>query len=142
MGMTVEQITYQKKYQKEHREQINKHLKIASKKYRQRNKRKVKAYYKKHRERYKTYFRKDNLLRNYKLTEEMYNTMLSNQLNLCALCHKDFEGKTPTVDHDHKTGVVRGLIHRKCNSLLGYAGDDISILQLGIDYLQKHQNKG
>lgn len=42
------------------------------------------------------------------------------QVGLCALCGKPFSTKNPgVVDHDHKTGHVRGLLHRGCNAALG-----------------------
>lgn len=40
----------------------------------------------------------------------------------CQLCGKPFGSKAPydpVLDHDHKTGAVRGVIHRGCNSLYG-----------------------
>ena len=40
----------------------------------------------------------------------------------CALCGGQLGTKAPldpVLDHDHKTGAVRGVLHRGCNSLLG-----------------------
>ena len=39
------------------------------------------------------------------------------------------------VDHCHDTKKVRGLLCAKCNTLLGMAKDDVSILQNAITYL-------
>lgn len=48
------------------------------------------------------------------------NELLNEQGNVCALCGEGFDQKNPPVtDHDHSTGVVRGVLHRGCNSLLG-----------------------
>lgn len=44
------------------------------------------------------------------------------QGNRCSLCGGQFGLKAPldpVLDHDHKTGAVRGVLHRGCNSLLG-----------------------
>lgn len=44
------------------------------------------------------------------------------QGNRCQLCGKPFTTKAPydpVLDHDHKTGAVRGVLHRGCNSLYG-----------------------
>jgi hypothetical protein len=70
------------------------------------------------------------MLRTYGLTKERYEHMLAEQSGACAICHTRFEklGVTPQVDHDHKTGRVRGLLCTKDNILLGYAGDDPLLL--------------
>lgn len=41
-----------------------------------------------------------------------------NQNNKCALCGEDI-GDNAVLDHDHKTGLIRQVLHRGCNSLLG-----------------------
>lgn len=33
----------------------------------------------------------------------------------CPVCEKPLEGRT-TLDHDHSTGEIRGLVHQKCNN--------------------------
>lgn len=41
------------------------------------------------------------------------------QQNKCALCGEDLTTEEAVLDHDHKTGRIRGVIHRSCNALLG-----------------------
>lgn len=44
------------------------------------------------------------------------------QGNRCCLCQGQFGTKAPldpVLDHDHRTGAVRGVLHRGCNALLG-----------------------
>lgn len=42
------------------------------------------------------------------------------QRNCCALCGKPFTAKDgPVADHDHTTGVIRGILHRSCNGAEG-----------------------
>jgi hypothetical protein len=42
-----------------------------------------------------------------------------------------------SLDHDHKTGLVRGVLCRLCNNTLGFLKDDLVIIQRAIDYLAK-----
>ena len=57
------------------------------------------------------------LKRLYGLTLEDLNTLMSKQLGLCKLC--GLYMPKPVIDHDHKTGRVRGLVHQRCNILIG-----------------------
>jgi len=75
-------------------------------------------------------------LRRYGLTVPDYEALLQSQAGVCALC--GLNGSRPlVVDHDHGTGTVRGLLHEKCNLMLGMAGDDPERLRQGAEYLQK-----
>ena len=75
-----------------------------------------------------------------------YDRMLRQQNGVCAICHrpeticssKGNKIKRLTVDHDHSTRKVRGLVCGKCNSILGYADDDPCRLLIAADYLEKH----
>lgn len=37
----------------------------------------------------------------------------------CALCGQDCDALEAVLDHDHKTGLIRKVLHRGCNSMLG-----------------------
>ena len=58
----------------------------------------------------------------YNITIEEYNKLLENQNNKCLICDRDINelAFNLCVDHDHKTGKIRGLICRKCNGALGW----------------------
>ena len=79
----------------------------------------------------------------YKINTKPYNKMLKEQNNLCAICGEkesvvDSRWKTKrsmAVDHNHKTGKIRGLLCTKCNLALGLVNEDINILSAMIDYL-------
>lgn len=53
---------------------------------------------------------------------ELSIDLLKIQKGLCAICSITF-GKSFDVDHDHSTGLIRGLLCRKCNSGLHYFED-------------------
>lgn len=71
--------------------------------------------------------------------------MVLEQQGLCALCEKPEIKKNYgttcklSVDHDHRTGRVRGLLCSKCNSILGMANDNIALLMKAILYLKRQR---
>jgi hypothetical protein len=81
--------------------------------------------------------------REYGLHPSGYNQMLVEQNKACAICKKPVEpNKKLNVDHCHKSQKVRGLLCFKCNTILGLANDDPSILTNAISYLNKHYDPG
>lgn len=75
----------------------------------------------------------------YDLTEQQYETRLAQQRGNCLLCGDPPRQERLVVDHDHSTEMVRGLIHRECNLLLGYAGDRVDRLLAAVHYLKKFE---
>jgi len=139
-----------KEYRRTHKEQIRKknaewrrrnperylqHGKL----YRQRHPEKVRqvnrAYYAKTKEKQREYGRVSHLRRKYGLSSKQVEVIWKNQNEVCALCLRPITGKK-LVDHCHKTGKFRGLVHRKCNAILGMADDDLQILERAIVYLK------
>jgi len=78
----------------------------------------------------------------YGITIDQLEAMIKMQDNKCAICKFTFDlskqSTGPNIDHDHRTNIVRMILCRACNNLLGYADDDISILRKSISYLEKH----
>ncbi len=65
-----------------------------------------------------------------------YCALEARQGGMCAICGRPAPtGGVLCVDHDHETGIVRGLLCKLCNSLLGYAKDDPMMLDRAIGYL-------
>lgn len=60
------------------------------------------------------------------------------QNGCCAICGVTEEdlNKRFSIDHCHKTDKIRGLLCTRCNSLIGFAKDNISTLQNSINYLR------
>jgi len=81
--------------------------------------------------------RRSEVLRRYDLTAGSYDLLLASQGNKCAVCQEDFS-RTPHVDHDHDTDVVRGLLCSQCNTALGLLKDSARIAFLAASYLQSH----
>ena len=81
--------------------------------------------------------RKYDLKSKYGITHEDYARMLEDQNGLCGICARTeiLSHKTLAVDHDHKTGRVRGLLCHMCNRSLGQFGDDLVGLMRVIAYL-------
>lgn len=72
----------------------------------------------------------------YNISEREYLRMFEKQNGTCAICFGSSKNKRLAVDHCHKTGLVRGLLCMKCNTALGKFGDDITMLQRAIYYLE------
>jgi len=70
-------------------------------------------------------------------SREQYLTLLQQQNGVCAICSKSPDGrfKRLAVDHDHKTGCVRGLLCSRCNRAIGLLGDDPGMLAQATRYL-------
>lgn len=58
---------------------------------------------------------------NYKLTLDQYDAILRYQNGVCYACGEaePVKGRHLSVDHDHATGLVRGLLCSRCNPILG-----------------------
>ena len=79
----------------------------------------------------------------YSLTLSQRKEMLVGQGGKCAICDKEESQcrKPFVVDHDHKTGKVRGLLCFKCNTGLGQLGDNTESLMRALNYLANNSNK-
>lgn len=80
---------------------------------------------------------KSNNIRRYNLTLGQFEEMKQSQENKCAICGELETSRELSIDHCHKTTKVRGLLCIRCNSAIGFAGDDIKILQKAIEYLER-----
>ena len=80
-------------------------------------------------------------LKTYGLTEQSFAELLNAQGGCCAICGQSEPGMKNSsrlyVDHCHETGLVRGLLCRACNTMLGNAKDMASVLRAGAEYLER-----
>lgn len=70
----------------------------------------------------------------YGLTESAFKALSEQQGTECAICHKS---RPLVVDHNHKTGDVRGLLCNNCNRAIGLFGDDFATLISAARYLNR-----
>lgn len=91
-------------------------------------------------------YSREAILRKYKnITREEYEKLLEYHNNKCGICNreetriarKDGTASPLSIDHDHKTGKIRGLLCNQCNRALGFFEDSISSLTNAIDYLKR-----
>ena len=81
-------------------------------------------------------------LKRYRISLAEFDTMMKEQNGVCAICNKPAKvGKSLCVDHDHKTGKIRGLLCQSCNLLIGNAKDDIEVVFKALHYLIVHKKK-
>lgn len=106
-----------------------------------RNKEKNKKYYQENKIKYKKVY----LKRHYNITIEDYKRMFREQKGKCEICNKKETAKDSynklkrlSVDHNHKTGNVRGLLCQRCNTGVGYFMESIESLKGAIKYLRKY----
>jgi hypothetical protein len=74
----------------------------------------------------------------YGITLEEWEKMYDEQLGRCAICLIPLaECKIIATDHDHATGVVRGLLCNPCNLALGSLKDDPEIIRRMLHYVEQ-----
>lgn len=87
------------------------------------------------------------LKRTYGITLDQYDKMFKEQDGCCAICGNPetsvFKGTVRAlgVDHNHKTGKVRGLLCTGCNIKLGILEDE-DFVNPAMDYLKEYDNGG
>ena len=82
--------------------------------------------------------REQRWLQVYGITGEEYWRIHDFQGGCCYICRraKGTGRRRLSVDHCHKTGVVRGLLCNTCNAkILGHARDDVAFFERCIEYL-------
>lgn len=85
----------------------------------------------------RTYSHEKHIWDTYGITKSEYWAIYAAQGGKCALCRRATGAtKNLSVDHDHVSGRVRGLLCQKCNrDVLGHLRDDPEAFLRGIDYL-------
>lgn len=133
----------QRQYQKTHPEVARR----AQRRYRERHRDKVLASARNHARRirkeqpHEQHLKDRNsaLRRNYKIDTKTYNNMAAKQGGKCLICgQKENRYKYLCVDHNHKTGKIRGLLCNKCNAAIGLVNENTDTLIKMIEYLKAY----
>ena len=97
----------------------------------------------------KEYHKWRKIKKKYGMSKDEWYWMYKEQGGKCLMCEEEMLISSPTkggpssmtacIDHDHKTGKIGGMLHSRCNIVIGYAQDDVNLLQLGITYLKENR---
>jgi len=77
--------------------------------------------------------RRGQIARKYGVSTERATELM--EIGTCQICGASPSQRAHHIDHDHETGVIRGVLCFKCNSGLGCFNDDPALLQAAINYL-------
>ena len=96
-----------------------------------------KGHYNRNRDKYKTNARQCRL-KKYGITSEEYQSLYKLQGGVCAICFRPPNGRMLSVDHDHETKKIRGLLCDNCNHGIGVFKEDLTVFYSAIAYLKSH----
>jgi len=142
--------TRQERYARDHDKEL-----AYAKKYREANREKLKAYNREYRLSHREYFKSKNAewrfenrerhlaymkkyhadkyhKRYHGIDRKTYEAMCAKQQFLCLVCQRK---QRLIVDHCHKTGALRGLLCRSCNTALGLLADNRTLFHRAVLYL-------
>lgn len=99
----------------------------------------------------KEYDKTYHKLKKFNLSLKQYKQIIKEQNNRCLICGKNFDDiyrnlkqnhvyYTPRIDHDHKSGKVRGILCHHCNTALGSFNENPFILLRALKYLKENKN--
>lgn len=76
------------------------------------------------------------MAKTYGLKPGEYELLRKSQRGVCVICQRATGArKRLAVDHNHKTGEVRGLLCGVCNSMLAHVRDDPMVFYRAAEYL-------
>jgi|GEM_PF-1559272 len=60
-----------------------------------------------------------NIWQNFRLTVEMWFQIFEYQHRVCCVCGRASPDRRLSTDHEHKSGLIRGLLCQRCNRVFG-----------------------
>jgi hypothetical protein len=129
-------------YNETHREKRN----ATHRAYYQANRDKIriqaKAYYLNHCQQLRIKQKIRHLQSKYGMNQKDFEILFASQNNRCAICKtRDWDKHGPEIDHNHKTGAVRGILCHQCNMGIGFLRENINIARELIHYLVKYNQQ-
>lgn len=156
----------EKEYQAQYRKDNKERIALKKKEWRERNIERVRNQQKEYRqnrdydftgyvrewkknnpERVSAMYRRRNLKVKYGLTVKEFDTLIEKQNKVCAVCEqpeklvRNGNVQPLSVDHNHSTGEIRGLLCNDCNRNLIAQRDDPAIFLKAAAYLSREKVK-
>jgi hypothetical protein len=129
-----------RRYKKTHPEKVNAHAKSGYWRNRDEIRRKARIVESSPEHRAAQHARR--IKREFGITIEEYATKLADQNGVCAICRRPCAtNRNLSVDHNHETKKVRGLLCVKCNTMIGLADDLVERLIIAAQYLEFWKDK-
>lgn len=119
---------YMKKWHQDHKEQV--------KKWYQDNKERLREYNNKYDQEHKEQKKEYRYKKKYNLTLEEIDQLLITQNYKCLICGESLLVNKRHIDHNYKTGKVRGILCAKCNTGLGQFRDNSELLRKAVVYME------
>ena len=140
---TAHQREVSRKYRAANRERIRKYARDYGKKYVARNKERIYARAAELRAKDPEHFRRIQRRSSWRVKGvdpvEAERVRAAHD-GKCECCGTDKPKEARwCVDHDHKTGKVRGVLCSKCNTAIGKLGDTLEGVERAAEYLRKHK---
>ena len=135
------------KWRSENREKAREISRRSNEKRKAENPELVRAYQLSYREKNREMLGDKERQRRFGITRQEYAEMFHRQNGVCAICSQPETAtrlgkvKALSVDHNHKTGSVRGLLCSDCNTGIGKLKEDRNIFLSAIQYLDEHSDK-
>ena len=135
---------YMKAYYWANKKRINKQCREYHHANKEKNKARKDAYNKEYHE--KTYESRKELLtaKRYGITLDEYKQMFIDCDSKCEICNStESSDRTLSVDHNHITGQIRGLLCHNCNTGIGQlkADENLDIIKKAIEYLENNNEQ-
>lgn len=78
--------------------------------------------------------REERLNQLYGMSRAEFDALAAAQGGRCAICRRKVG---LVVDHDHETGLRRGLLCNACNRALGFFEDNPAVVEAAVAYLRR-----
>lgn len=70
--------------------------------------------------------------------EKAVKALLAKQGGVCAICEEPIDDGKEVVDHSHKNGKTRGILHHRCNMALGMLFESSKLCRRAANYLARN----